>query len=247
MKKPRKYHLPPPATALPEPADIAELHPQGDPPVGNVVRLVPSGPPLEILEGYPMGPRPDPDRPLVPTEQEVAALPRWARMAFAARCAKRLLPLLSRGEGAVTPEYRLAVESVVAAAEQSAAAGALRSRELAAAVREVKAGQAETSGPAGRVVTAALAAAHAMGCDAAHTAVELLTSLATVRTLRYACQPRLDFDRIQLLGRQREWNDDTPVPPGWFSPMWDRTPPAWWADSVETTTLGAGGAEPGAA
>lgn len=217
------------------------------PPAGTIVTLQPGGGPFEILEGYPMGPRPDPDRPLVPTVEEVAALPRWARMAFAARCAKRLLPLLSHGADAVTPEYRLAVESVVTAAEQSAAAGALLSRELAAAMREVKAGLAETSGPARRVVTAALAAAHAMGCDAAHAAVELLKATATVRTIRFARFPRLDFDRIQLLGRQREWNDDTPVPPGWFCQMWwDRTPPAWWTETAETTAPGADVAEPGA-
>src|SRR5438552_2221502 len=30
--------------------------------------------------------------PLVPTQEEIEKLPRWARVAFAARCARRVLP-----------------------------------------------------------------------------------------------------------------------------------------------------------
>ena len=35
----------------------------------------------------------DPDRPLIPTIEELAKLPRWARVAFLARCARRVFPI----------------------------------------------------------------------------------------------------------------------------------------------------------
>jgi hypothetical protein len=34
----------------------------------------------------------------IPTEEEIAKLPRWARVAFAARCARRALPLFVAGQ-----------------------------------------------------------------------------------------------------------------------------------------------------
>ncbi len=38
-----------------------------------------------------------PDDVKVPSEEEIAQLPKWARVAFAARCAERVLPLFGRG------------------------------------------------------------------------------------------------------------------------------------------------------
>src|SRR4051812_9654562 len=39
----------------------------------------------------------DPPNPSLPTEEEIAKLPRWARVAFAARCARRVLPFAQVG------------------------------------------------------------------------------------------------------------------------------------------------------
>src|SRR5262249_18494856 len=38
----------------------------------------------------------DPPNNTLPSEDEIAKLPRWAQVAFAARCARRVLPLLQR-------------------------------------------------------------------------------------------------------------------------------------------------------
>jgi hypothetical protein len=58
--------------------------------------MVDAGPPLtpeQVVEYYRSRGLPHPKRPLVPTADEVAALPRTARQAFLARCAARVAPL----------------------------------------------------------------------------------------------------------------------------------------------------------
>lgn len=45
----------------------------------------------------------------LPTEEEIAQLPRWARVAFAVRCAERMWPILNRHDFDTKPEMRRAV------------------------------------------------------------------------------------------------------------------------------------------
>jgi len=90
-----------------------------------VVKLVPTDR-LEIVDvGPPMTPEqakayreqhgiPQPNRPLVPTAAEVAALPRSARAALAHRCAERVAPLLPEPSAELDPET--AAQLIVAAA-----------------------------------------------------------------------------------------------------------------------------------
>lgn len=225
----RKYRLPPPPSAIPSPAEIIELAPCSEITPGRLVTPLPGRPAPEIITLHPRGSGLDPNRPLVPTEGEVAALPRWARLAFAARCARRVLPLLPV-EIPSDREYATHVVGLVAAAEQSAASGSLQTRALASALKQVKERQPESVGH--EAVLAALQTYHWEGCKAAQTAVAVLQRLAVVRTLRFVLLPRRDFDCVQLAARQQEWTDDTPVPPEVFGPMWDREPPPWWREDV---------------
>lgn len=50
--------------------------------------------------------------PVLPTEEEIALLPRWARVAFAARCARRVLPLYLHFWPEGIDPYRIEVESL---------------------------------------------------------------------------------------------------------------------------------------
>src|SRR5437868_5117560 len=43
--------------------------------------------------------------PVLPTEEEIGELPRWAQIAFAARCARRVLPLFVRNWPDAPREY----------------------------------------------------------------------------------------------------------------------------------------------
>src|SRR5580658_9954003 len=55
------------------------------------------------------------------TEEGMRALPRWARVAFAAKCGRRILPLLRRFWTNSDQEALTSFEKAVVLAEQSAA------------------------------------------------------------------------------------------------------------------------------
>ncbi len=61
------------------------------------------------------------DEILLPTEEEIAQLPRWARVAFAARCARRVLPLFQRYWPNAPAEHLAAVTQAIDLSEQAAA------------------------------------------------------------------------------------------------------------------------------
>ena len=60
--------------------------------------------------GLPLGPRPN-LTPLVPTADEVAALPRLARVAFAERCALRVKPVLATPDVTAAEAARVLFEA----------------------------------------------------------------------------------------------------------------------------------------
>lgn len=61
--------------------------------------------------------------PKLPTREDIAKLPRWARVAFAARCARRALPLFKQHWPAAPDVHLRAVELAVSVAEHAAAGG----------------------------------------------------------------------------------------------------------------------------
>jgi hypothetical protein len=65
------------------------------------------------------------DDATIPTEQELRALPRWALVAFAARCARRVQPLFKDGWPDAPVEDVQALERVIVLAEQSAASASV--------------------------------------------------------------------------------------------------------------------------
>ena len=240
MGRSRKYRLPapPPLAGVPSPPSIVELEPQGGRAPVPVVYPLPGGPAPAVLVLHPRGPKLDPNRPLVPTPDEVAALPRWAKMAFAARCARRVLPLLTSDPVLAGSECHRWTADLVSAAEQSAAVGALQTRPLATASRALRTHQGAASGLSSWSVAAAQAAARALGCEAAQAAVAALQQLATMRTLRFVRLPRRDFDDLLRVSRQQNWGDETPVAPETFGPMWDRDPPVWWGSGEPAREVG---------
>ena len=57
----------------------------------------------------------------VPTHMEIRELPRWARVAFAARCARRVLPLVKHYRTDAPEHHLKALDRAVSIAEQTAA------------------------------------------------------------------------------------------------------------------------------
>jgi hypothetical protein len=152
-------------------------------------------------------------------------------VAFAARCARRVLPAFTYYWPDAPAEHAAAVRRAVEAAEHGDQAEAAAADAFAAATA--------TDGPAAAVAyaasDAALAAALATDAYAAtaaagglRTAADLLLRLATVGTVWQLRTLRRDFDRLTRRVAAEGWTDDTPVPPAVFGPLWpDSRTPEW--------------------
>ena len=179
----------------------------------------------------------------LPAAEEIATLPRWARVAFAARCARRVLPLFKYSWPDAPEEYVAAVARDVEAAEQYARTAA-RAIDFNDAVEATVAARLAKSSAA---IYAALAAAKAIQSakfgrgsdDHAREAAEATTAAAeAVDTARIAAgvRPiiRHDFDHLARLAQRQHWTDDTPVPPEVFGPLWPEGPPTGWPADPDT-------------
>jgi hypothetical protein len=267
--KRRPGRVPPPLSAEEETIDgIAHPPVYPGPMPANVTRVMPvpgdewivgtAGPPMNPeqakawRESRRKQPTPDPNRSLVPTREEIAQLPRWARVAFAARCARRVLPLFRRGWPEAPAKSISGVKRTVELAERAAAVAGLdpdlapteaaqtivladtltlrRAPSAAFAAAEVAFGAAETA--YATVYAPRPDAANRETLAASRLAFKLICGFATLGTVRLVASPIRDFIRLVRLAKQQNWNDDTPVPPQVFGPMWDRGPPVWWTEDV---------------
>ena len=66
----------------------------------------------------------------VPSEEEIGQLPRWAQVAFAARCARRVQPLFKAAWPDAPAESCQALEDAITQAEHAAAIVALGERGI---------------------------------------------------------------------------------------------------------------------
>ena len=176
--------------------------------------------------------------PTLPTADDIAKLPRWARVAFAARCARRAFPFFAKHWPAVPAGHLKAVEAAIDVAEHAADADAARDAAHAA----FAAARAAADAADAHAAHAADAAAHA--ADATYAARK--QSLADARTpLRFDSASHVayatarahaaaraaaeadarkqsvgaivaDFELLSLLAAKGRWTDDTPVPPTVF-------------------------------
>lgn len=190
--------------------------------------------------------------PVLPTEEEIAELPRWARVAFLARCAKRVVNQYKAGWPEAPDEQFNRVVRTVRSAENVAAQ---LSRDLPIEMiwdektqRSRVQTEADLALHASRTANkptashAAMAAAHA-----GHAAIdpgENTTHLGTISGAVLAAGNddligviRRDFDHLATLARWQHWADDTPVPPEVFGPLWPEGPPKGWPADEATPTL----------
>ncbi|MBY0460607.1 MAG: hypothetical protein K2V38_25095 [Gemmataceae bacterium] len=177
--------------------------------------------------------------PLVPTHDEIARLPRGARVAFAARCARRVLPSVVHFWKSATGRCVLSLTSAVETAERAAAGSAPASVELACATDAVRpiaaSARTDARGADGAVARIAIdairAAASGTASATAEAAAETLFKAATTDTpltAQLRCIRR-DFALLKRLAREQKWTDDTPVPPDVFGPMWPPGVAPYWA------------------
>jgi len=183
---------------------------------------------------------------LLPTEAELDRLPRWARVAFEARCVRRALPLFSMSQSSVARENGALIAQVVQGIERAASekrsAAAMENRGLFNAVMAAKRLGDERLYNQATVANAAheaLLIASGSGSrrtpgpatvfkarnDAPH---ELIVQAANEWSAEIQDGIRRDFDFLSRVALERGWTGETAVPPDVFGPLWpDGIPPAW--------------------
>ncbi|MBA4063474.1 MAG: hypothetical protein C0501_07130 [Isosphaera sp.] len=165
----------------------------------------------------------DPGRPA----QQAASLPRWAQVAFAARCARRVLPLVEHFWSDAPQRHLSALESAVSAAERAAARAEPAPAHIGVAVRSASQAADDAGVDHAPVAIAAVGAA----ADAARTAGPRDSSDAAVlaaNLVRSAEPFRRDIETAHGLAVASGWTDDTLVPPSVFGPLWPDGPPEGW-------------------
>jgi hypothetical protein len=164
---------------------------------------------------------------ILPSWDEIAKLPRWAQVAFAARCAHRLLGDVEQHE----------TSRAVQVAEQAAAQGKVDPNTADAALVAVEAFDRIQRYDQAAYYAAWVAhvATHPRGeADFSHHVI----SAARLTFKRFASDrfrvalPAQDLSRLLRLAQEQHWTDDTPVPPEVFGPMWEGDPPDWWRDDL---------------
>lgn len=185
----------------------------------------------------------------LPTADACRQLPRWARVAYAARCARRVLPL-ARFDWADLPDDLVGgIEQAVQEIERGAAAGrftpVVDHFELVACASMAyeEATDARSAVVAAWVARAvhyafalAVRAAAAAGSSDKRAWFDRpdRTLLAAASALWDAGMTvavgRLtaDFEAVRGRAAVESWTDETPVPPETFGPLWpDGLPPGW--------------------
>lgn len=197
------------------------------------------------------------DKLRLPTEEDIRQLPRWARVAFAARCARRVLPLLKNSSPELASDAVAALVAAVEEAERSASQAAYEENPALAAHQRAKEvfGRIRT----GIATDVARAACNALaGVVPGH---DYESSLSTLHAVAYALSQKdapsadvvppppaaidavvaaigVDVSSLSTRSGAEGWTDDTPVPPEVFGPLWPNGPPPGWPADVTTAGVG---------
>lgn len=165
--------------------------------------------------------KPDPqDKPTV-SPKEIEQLPRWARVAFAARCARRVQPRFD----AYWPE---APQKYIDAVDQAIVFSARVADDAAADDAAVAYAYAREADAAARAADAADDVAHAAYADADVARTAALAAADAAAYGGVGIQVRADFEHLLTQSQQEGWDDTTSVAPEVFGPMWPGGPPEDW-------------------
>lgn len=189
-----------------------------------------------------------------PTREEISQLPKWARVAFAARCARRVEPLYTSFWPDAPLKYVSVLQEGIQLAEQSAAAADDKfPKDYPDDDSFATAEEAEANAASAALATyfaghaARASGALGAGADAAFGAVTRAVSgaLEATNAAFYSEEPyatidghlaekaiRADFESILQASKNGRWHHDTPVPPEFFGPMWPDGTPAGWPNRI---------------
>jgi hypothetical protein len=190
-----------------------------------------------VTAGYVPKPSVDPNARLIPTHEQIAELPRWARAAFAVRCARRVLPLAPEDHQRACCEVVEYAERLCSGrAEDVLNDVAMQVWRSTIDIEQTHALSSHCSNSAIWSVQYAVQGdpkyAIKSAREAAMYALLTLGEIVTSRTLRQLLEPARDFEQLNRLAKLEKWTDETPVPQSVFGPMWEGTPPEWWSEDA---------------
>jgi hypothetical protein len=169
----------------------------------------------------------------LPTEEEIAKLPRWARVAFAARNARRMMPFFKFTWPNSTPRQQAQIVRAVILAEWSAQhAFSVFEEALVFDGMMMHVGDyaSQTAGVALMVagkVTDAIDQAK-MIREATHCMKMALDPYYIIRA---------DFDRVREVAIKNGWTDADSVAPDVFGPLWPDGPPLGWPELLDELSM----------
>lgn len=153
------------------------------------------------------------DEVTLPTEEEIAQLPRWARVAFAARCARRASAYFNQDSTTVLQADSKVLVRAIVFAEQSAA-------EATHDEYEGMSYTEYTPDYDGAAYASAYAAASAVLMSDVIDATDVKeAAVKAVEAGVPSSEIRSDFRRLQDKCLLQRWTDDTPVPPSVFDSL----------------------------
>ena len=194
----------------------------------------------------------------LPTEDELMQLPRWARVAFAARCAERVRPLFRHYWADAPEEYVRAVDEAVTLAKRAATASRRDGRfraavRVAAAAADGAANAAEQACNYADSASVSAAFAASFAADAAFQAPSRRTRpghvadavgaassaarIAGVGTYTNLAMRR-DFALLSALAEREGWTDETAVDPDLLGPLWAEGEPEGWPEDAREERAG---------
>lgn len=196
----------------------------------------------------------------LPTKEEIKQLPRWARVAFAVRCAERVRPLFTHAWPDAPREQIDAVDRAISIAKARALNGGVgggTATRAAGSAAGLAAGLAATPDVVD-VGTAAYTAAYAAA--AATSAVDAATNAADAAAGRVAAVAhatmaadaagrayaacaaarraggnamRGDLESLRAMAEREGWTDKTPVDADALGPLWPDGEPVGWPEIGE--------------
>ena len=187
----------------------------------------------------------------VPTLECVGKLPRWAQVAFAARCARRIEFIVLRDWPSAPKDYLELIEQSIFHAERSAefpetsTEDALVSRDAAASVTDTHAQRFNISSTDSRKISAISALYSASDAsyigsrisdgDNSHLTAAVVQTATDALKAAFDVSERAgevatlgiqrDFEILVLFAEIKGWNKDSGVSPGVFRVMWQGLPP----------------------
>lgn len=188
----------------------------------------------------------------LPTYGDLDVLPRWAIVAYAARCASRVVPILAKAWPEANQAYQDVILAAVRLAESSAAKQLYRTpkRFFNDLEKIYKLTNESGNGIANFVVVTASNAVTAatsvkdrssvaatVGNNAMGAAMGYASTIANPEALGHSLtaisnavseSTWRDYELLKAFAERERWTDDTPVPAEFFGPLWlDGAPEGW--------------------